>query len=52
MLVVRTAKSGSKLMMAKPCENCIKKTNQIVKDKGYRLQNIYYTNEVGEIVKL
>ena len=50
MLVFRTNKKGNCLMNAKPCNNCMKYMDKI-KEKGYIIQNIYYTNESGDIKK-
>ena len=52
LLVLRTNRRGDCLMMAKPCDNCIKKSTKLINDKGYKLKDILYSNECGEIVKL
>ena len=52
LLIIRTNKKGDCLMMAKPCMNCIRTSCKLIHDKGYRLKDILYTNENGEIVKL
>ena len=52
LLVIRTNKKGNCLMMAKPCDNCIRKSTKLITDKGYKLKGILYSNECGEIVKL
>ena len=51
MLIFRTNKKGEKLMNAKPCNNCLNYMNKINK-KGYKIQNIYYTNEEGYIERI
>jgi deoxycytidylate deaminase len=32
------------LLMAKPCQNCMKSIYKIASRKGYNIQTIYYTN--------
>ena len=36
--------------MAKPCSNCIRNSKQILEYKGYKLCNIFYTNEEGNLI--
>ena len=50
LLVVRFSKTN-KLQSSKPCSNCIKILNTIPEKKGYKIQNIYYSNSDGNIVK-
>lgn len=50
MLVVRISKNN-KLQNSKPCANCIETMKTLPEKKGYRIRNIYYSNENGEIVK-
>lgn len=50
MLVVRISKNN-KLQSSKPCANCIEHIKKLPEKKGYRIKNIYYSNEQGEIVK-
>tara|TARA_Y100000389_G_C17450756_1_gene514621 strand:+ start:514 stop:792 length:279 start_codon:yes stop_codon:yes gene_type:complete len=52
VFVFRTNKSGKVLTMAKPCDNCIKYIKQNLRIKGYRLNNIFYTDFNGYIMKL
>ena len=52
LLVLRTNRRGDCLMMAKPCNNCIKKSTKLITDKGYKLKGILYSNENEEIIKL
>ena len=52
VFVFRTNKSGKVLTMAKPCDNCIKYIKQNLIIKGYRLNNIFYTDFNGYIMKL
>ena len=41
----------NKLQSSKPCNNCIKIMESIPDKKGYKIQNIYYSNSDGNIVK-
>ena len=50
LLVVRLSTSN-KLQSSKPCSNCIQVMNRIPRQKGYKLQNIYYSNRDGNIIK-
>lgn len=52
LLVFRTNNSGSNLMNAKPCMNCINAINFTLRRKNYRLKKLSYTNEIGEICVL
>jgi hypothetical protein len=52
LFVFRTNNKGDKLMMAKPCENCIRTIDFTLKKKNYKLKKILYTNEDGNIVYL
>jgi len=49
MMVSRTNPKGNRLMMAKPCDCCLKYIHTNLPKKGYKLNKIYYTDEVGEI---
>jgi cytidine deaminase len=49
ILVVRLSKNN-KLQSSKPCANCIKTMKILPEKKGYRIRNIYYSNENGDIV--
>lgn len=49
VFVFRTNNKGDKLMMAKPCDNCMKYIHINIRRKGYRLHRIYYTNWEGEL---
>ena len=49
LIVFRTNNSGTKLMNAKPCTNCIKTINFTLKSKNYRLKKLCYTNDEGEL---
>ena len=50
MLVIRLSKNN-KIQNSKPCANCIKNMKILPKKKGYRIKNIYYSNDNGEIIK-
>ena len=52
LVVFRTNNKGDKLMMAKPCENCIKSINFTLKRKNYCLKKLCYSNEDGDIVNM
>jgi deoxycytidylate deaminase len=52
LVVYRTNKRGDCLLMAKPCFNCITNSKQILEYKGYKLCNIFYTNEEGNLTSL
>ena len=50
MVVFRVNNSGTKLCMAKPCQNCVCGISKILKEKNYKLKanKCWYTNEEGE----
>jgi hypothetical protein len=50
ILVIRISKRN-KLQISKPCINCIQKMKSIPETKGYRIKNVYYSNDNGMIVK-
>ena len=50
LLVVRFSKT-TKIQSSKPCNNCIKIMNDIPCKKGYKIQNIYYSDSDGNIIK-
>ena len=50
IVIFRTNNDGKKLMMSKPCENCLKTIDFTLKRKNYRLKKLYYTDEGGTIV--
>lgn len=39
------------LVMSRCCNNCINSLYKISEEKNYRIKNIYYTNDNGEIEK-
>ena len=50
ILVVRFSKNN-KLQNSKPCANCIQTMKNLPQKKGYRIRNIYYSNDNGDIEK-
>ena len=50
LLVIRISKKN-KLQSSKHCANCIKTMKSLPEKKGYKIKNIYYSNENGVIVK-
>lgn len=50
LLVIRFSKNN-KLQNSKPCANCIKTMKTLPQKKGYRIKNIYYSNDNGVILK-
>ena len=50
ILVIRVSKTN-KIQTSKPCNNCIKIMETIPEKKGYKLQNIYYSDDKGNIIK-
>jgi cytidine deaminase len=48
IIVVRTTKKGC-LGLSKPCHHCIFLMDSLIKEKGYVVQSIYYTNENREV---
>ena len=50
ILVIRLSPKN-KLQISKPCSNCIRLLSIIPKRKGYKLENIYYSDENGDIIK-
>ena len=50
LLVVRLSKTN-KIQSSKPCNNCIHWMKRIPEKKGYKLQNIYYSDGEGNLVR-
>jgi hypothetical protein len=50
ILVVRLSKNN-KIQNSKPCANCIETIKTLPEKKGYRIKNIYYSGDNGEIIK-
>ena len=52
LIVFRSNPKKNRLLMAKPCNNCIKTMNYLIHKKGYILKNVFYTDDNGDICKL
>ena len=50
LLVIRLS-GKNKLQSSKPCSNCIDAMKILPEKKGYKIQNIYYSDSDGNIVK-
>ena len=50
ILVIRVSPKN-KIQSSKPCSNCLKIMNTLPEKKGYKIENVYYSNEEGNIVK-
>ena len=50
LLVIRLS-SKNKIQSSKPCNNCIETKKILPQKKGYKIENIYYSNEEGNIIK-
>ena len=50
ILVIRIS-GKNKLQLSKPCANCIQSMKTLPAKLGYRIQNVYYSNEDGSIIK-
>ena len=50
ILVIRLS-TKNKIQSSKPCSNCIETMINLPPKKGYKVQNIYYSDMFGEIVK-
>lgn len=48
LLVIRTSKTGV-LGSSKPCIHCLMLLQTKLPEKGYKIQNIFYTNQQGDI---
>ena len=51
LLVIRLS-SKNKLQISKPCNRCINTMNFLPIKKGYKIQNIYYSDDKNSIVKI
>jgi hypothetical protein len=49
LLVIRVSKNGQ-FGNSKPCIHCILNLSKNLPDKGYTLQDVYYTDERGDII--
>ena len=52
LIVFRTNNDGNKLMMAKPCQNCLHIIDFTLKRKNYNLKKLCYSDENGQIMVL
>lgn len=50
ILVIRISPKN-KLQPSKPCNNCIESMIRLPPKKGYKIQNIYYSDSFGNIIK-
>lgn len=50
LLVIRLS-GKNKMQSSKPCSNCIDIMKTLPEKKGYKIQNIYYSDADGNIVK-
>lgn len=50
ILVIRLS-GKNKLQSSKPCMNCINMMKTLPSKLGYKIQDVYYSNENGDIIK-
>ena len=50
LLVIRLSTKNS-LQSSKPCANCIENMKILPVKKGYKIQNVYYSDNTGNIIK-
>jgi hypothetical protein len=50
ILVIRLSMKNT-LQSSKPCNNCIETMKKLPTKKGYKIQNIYYSDNEGNIIK-
>jgi cytidine deaminase len=50
ILVIRVSPKN-KLQPSKPCSNCLRLMNILPEKKGYKIENVYYSDEEGNIIK-
>lgn len=50
LLVIRLS-GKNKLQSSKPCVNCINMMKTFPQKLGYKIQDVYYSNENGDIIK-
>jgi cytidine deaminase len=50
LLVIRLS-GKNKIQCSKPCNNCIQTMKTLPQKKGYKIDNIYYSNSDGNIIK-
>jgi len=51
-LIVIRLSSKNKLQLSKPCNRCINTMNILPIKKGYKIQNIFYSDDKNNIVKI
>ena len=49
VFVGRINNKGTRYLMAKPCNNCVKQLYYILNKKNYKINRIYYTLQTGII---
>jgi len=52
LIVFRTNNKGDKLMMAKPCKNCLHTIDFTLKKKNYNLKKLIYSDENGNLINI
>lgn len=52
LIVFRSNPKKNRLLMAKPCNNCIRTMYYLIEKKGYILKGVFYTDENGSICEL
>ncbi len=50
ILVIRIS-GKNKLQSSKPCSACIKTMNTLPAKMGYKINNVFYSNDMGNIIK-
>ncbi len=50
ILVIRVSRTNT-IQMSKPCYNCIQIMKTLPEKKGYKINNIYYSDNHGDIIK-
>ena len=51
IIVFRINNAGTKLLMAKPCPNCLNYMKMSLKTKNYKIRKAYYTDNNGVFQK-
>lgn len=50
IIIFRVNNSGTNLLMAKPCENCINYIKRELVYKNYKIHKCYYTDNTGDFI--
>jgi cytidine deaminase len=50
LLVIRVTRNGN-IVNSKPCIRCLQDMVRLPYEKGYKVRNIYYSNEDGKIIR-